>query len=244
MIVAKRKTSTDLPTATPSPAMAVNEPGGVQRPATKTEFAVAVLKAEILAGRFQPGEQLNFVHLSRRLGISATPVREAIRILQAQGLVDESPHKRVSVTELSDEDIDELFMLRELLEPLATELAVNRITDHQIARLRELLEIEQSANSEGDYAKASAANADWHFYLYDIADSTYLKDFIERLWHGVKWGNKWLSRPKVIESDRQHQEIMKAIELRSPRAAGELMALHIRSGKERQIAHREATAEK
>ena len=90
------------------------------------ELAVRRLRAEIVGGAFAPGERLVEEQLTRRLGISRAPLREALRLLGQQGLVEHLPRRGVRVVALSARDIDELFSLRDVLERFALECALGR----------------------------------------------------------------------------------------------------------------------
>src|SRR5438876_12426443 len=103
---------------------------------TKTEAAYLALREGIEGGSLQPGARLRIDALKEELGMSATPVREALRMLQADGLVTHEPHRGMGVAQFSIEDTREVYRLRALLEPLATELAVGRADERARAEIR------------------------------------------------------------------------------------------------------------
>ncbi|MGH3837507.1 MAG: GntR family transcriptional regulator, partial [Pseudonocardiaceae bacterium] len=92
-------------------------------PASLVELAVQRLRSEILSGALVPGERLIEEQLTRRFGTSRAPLREALRLLGQQGLVEHLPRRGVRITELSPRDVDELFSLREVLERFAVQTA-------------------------------------------------------------------------------------------------------------------------
>src|SRR3954451_20688147 len=92
---------------------------GLLRPESLVDLAVRRLRAEIVGGAFAPGERLVEEQLTRRFGISRAPLREALRLLGQQGLVEHLPRRGVRVVQLSSRDIDELFSLRDVLERFA-----------------------------------------------------------------------------------------------------------------------------
>lgn len=119
----------------------------------------------ILDGSYRPGEKLSEEELAARLGVSRTPVREAVRRLHAEGLVEWAANRGATVPEWSERDLEEIFELRALLESYGAELAATRITPEEIARLRELsAEMERHAAS-GDPGRAdriAVCNAEFH----------------------------------------------------------------------------------
>src|SRR5712691_6146739 len=99
--------------------------------------AAELIREAILDGRLQPGERLKEERLARELGISRTPVREALLILQGEGLVEASPNRGATVRTHDADDLDDLYQLRALLEGFATRRAAARVTDEALERLRE-----------------------------------------------------------------------------------------------------------
>src|SRR5262245_28498270 len=105
---------------------------------TKTELALEVLRERIRNGELAPGERLRVDELTQELGMSATPIREALRLLQADRVVDYRPHHGIVVAELSIGKTEEVYRLRALLEPLAVELAVPKLDDAARAEIESL----------------------------------------------------------------------------------------------------------
>jgi DNA-binding GntR family transcriptional regulator len=165
--------------------------------------------------------------------MSATPIREALRLLQADGLVDYRPHYGIIVAESnSPESIVEIHRIRVLLEPLATELAVSAMTDETLDELERLHRELGEACSSGDGRAFSEINASWHATLYGAGNTTYLRDFISRLWQGFPWLTIWVLPGRPAMTLREHGEIMEAIRRRDGAAAAALMREHIESGQD------------
>jgi DNA-binding GntR family transcriptional regulator len=210
----------------PSPASAP------PRHLTKTELALELLRERIRSGELAPGQRLALEDLTRLLGMSATPIREALRLLQADRLVDYRPHHGVVVTEPSPEVTLEIYRIRSLLEPLAAELAVADLPDGRLAELERLHAALASAVSAGRGKRISEVNASWHWTLYESANSTYLNDFIRRLWEGFAWRTMWAIPGRAEQSLREHEAMMDAIRARDASAAAVRMREHIESGVE------------
>lgn len=174
--------------------------------------------------------------------MSATPIREALRLLQADRLVDYRPHHGVVVTVPSGEVTREIYRIRSLLEPLATELAVAELTDDRLAELERLHASLRSAVSSGRGKRIAEANATWHWTLYESASSAYLNDFIRRLWDGFAWRTMWAIPGRAEQSLREHEAMMAAIHERRALEAAARMREHIESGVETLLNTLDATA--
>jgi DNA-binding GntR family transcriptional regulator len=104
---------------------------------TKSDFAYTKLRERILSGEFAPGQVLNQATLARTIGISTTPLREALRRLKSEGLVELDAHRDARVTELTPEEARDLLEVRRSLDPLAASLAAERRTKSDIKEIRE-----------------------------------------------------------------------------------------------------------
>jgi DNA-binding GntR family transcriptional regulator len=104
---------------------------------TKSDFAYTKLRERILSGEFAPGQVLNQATLARTIGISTTPLREALRRLKSEGLVELDAHRDARVTELTPEEARDLLEVRRSLDPLAASLAAERRTKADIKEIRE-----------------------------------------------------------------------------------------------------------
>jgi DNA-binding GntR family transcriptional regulator len=183
-----------------------------------------VLRDRIRAGELAPGERLRVEELARELDMSPTPIREGLRVLQADGLVNYRAHYGIVVAEITSEQIKEIYRLRTLLEPAAVELAVP-----QLDRLHDLHAAALSSNRPGAIAQL---NSEWHWALYDASGSPLLNDFIHRLWETFPWRTMWALPGRIELSHRQHARVMKAIRARDAARAAEQMRLHVASGEE------------
>lgn len=197
---------------------------------TKTEAAFHTLRTAIEDGRFKPGEPLPLPRLLEELDMSPTPIREALRLLQAQGLVEHEPHRGVVVATYTPESAEEIYRLRVLLEPLATELAVERATAEQVAHIRALHdELARAVHDDESRTDFAELNARWHRTIYEASESRHLQEFIARLWTAIPVQAIWLTR-RARSSCEQHEAITEAIERRAAQEAGELMRLHVLHG--------------
>lgn len=141
------------------------------------ELAVHRLRAEIISGELGPGERLVEEHLTRRFGTSRAPLREALRLLGEQGLVEHLPRRGVRVIELSSRDVDELFSLRDMLERFAMGLALAGGTGPDPARMPKLtaaLSQLEDATCRADPIGRAEAHRRFHLALVALAGHQHL----------------------------------------------------------------------
>lgn len=138
------------------------------------DLAVSRLSRDILSGKSDPGERLVEEQLTRRLGISRAPLREALRLLAQQGLVEHVPRRGVRVATLSDRDVQELYALRDVLERHAVEAALPVRRAGELAGLRDALEAMRGANAAGDRLRVAEAHRAFHVALVALAGNRQL----------------------------------------------------------------------
>ena len=197
---------------------------------TKTDAAYRAMRLAIEDGSLQAGERLTVTALQDWLGMSPTPIREALRLLQADGVVTHTPHHGMVVTEFSPTAILEVYRVRIPLESLATAWAAERATKAQLNQLRSIHQRFENAVRENPAGSDVAAlNASWHSTIYDAAGSRHLREFIERL--GSNGGGKamWVSG-RAADAVAEHAQIMAALEERDSTRGADLMRRHIDAG--------------
>lgn len=149
---------------------------------TAGERASSGLRAEILSGALRPGEQLVQEDIADRYGISRIPVREALQSLASEGLATYIPNRGYFVTELSVEDLVEVYRLRKLLETEAIREALPVLSDEDVATLRQYAQEVVDADAAGDVAGVTDANRAFHFALYSMAAMPRLCRLLHQLW--------------------------------------------------------------
>jgi DNA-binding GntR family transcriptional regulator len=145
------------------------EPDGVLEPPSLVELSMRRIRHEILSGALAPGERLIEEQLTQRFGTSRAPLREALRSLGQQGLVEHLPRRGVRVTELSREDVDELFGLRDVLERYAVEIALPPSGAHDLSGLAMALEGMATAVEADDPLSENEAHRRFHVALVGLA---------------------------------------------------------------------------
>ena len=204
---------------------------------TKSELAAAKLRDDIRSGVMKPRERIDIDALGDLLNMSATPIREALRQLQAEGFVVNEPHRGVRVADFSPEETADLYDLRELLETMATLIAADHLTVGDIADLERLAEANRAAIDRNDHADAMHLNEAWHMTIYAAAQSVpHLMDFIRRLWNDPRSAT-WVVPGRLPQSRRDHAAIMEALSAGDGKRAADLMGEHIRAGKHLVLRH-------
>lgn len=209
---------------------------------TKAEMATEALRARIRSGELKPGDPLRIDVLTRELGMSSTPVREALRLLQADGLVDYHPHRGTNVAAASpDPAMEEVYRLRMHLEPYATEIAVGVMSDADLVRLQEAHDalVKASNLRRVSRQRIGQLNVTWHWVIYESTAMPILVELIQRLWDAFPWRTLWAIPDTVDRSTDDHERIMEAFRARDAHAAGERMREHIGRGYEWLIAERD-----
>ena len=200
------------------------------RHTTKTDLALQILRERISGGQLRPGERLRLDVLKEQLGMSPTPIREALRLLQADGLVDYRPHQGMIVADISVHDVAKIYLLRSVLEPLAVELAVPSLEKEHLEELERLYEAFCDAIHSGRGTAISGSNAEWHSAIYARCGSGDLKDFIRQLWARFPWRTMWVLPGRIERSLEEHGAVMAAIRAGNAKQAADRMRAHILSG--------------
>lgn len=199
---------------------------------TAAEDAYRMLMDMILSGELPPGHQLKEEELAQICGVSRTPVREAIRLLETELFVRRSDSKRSYVAEWTEEDVAEVFTLRGILEAHAVRLAAERIDEAALAALRETnAEMRQVlATDDLPVADFLALNARFHSLILHAAASDRLAGLLGRLVLQPVVHRTVLAyeREQVNRSLAEHEEITEALARRDGEWADALMTAHIR----------------
>lgn len=223
------------------------------------ERVAGAIQAQVLSGAVPVGTRLRQEALAAKFGVSRTPVREALRQLQATGLVELLPNRGAIVRGPSAREIREAYEVRAELEALAAELAAERISDRDLLRLREAQElfrksvttlIARRARQRAPWREASVwvqANDLFHQAILDAAGNGRLDNMIADLHRSFPRNLTWAplseSSRLLEENVEQHEGILEAIERRDPKEARRRMVEHVRSAGELVSLHFEQRAE-
>lgn len=207
---------------------------------TKTEVAVESIRSLVINGELTPGASFTYRRLAEQLGMSQTPIREAVRQLETEGLLRSEPHRGVTVTELADLSIEEaqdIYFVRMLLEREAARLAASNVTDQQGQDLTATREAMEAAVAAGQPAQSRRLHTQWHFKIHEASGSPYLATLCASAWHRFPWEAVWIVPGRQGSAMEQHREIEAAVLDGDPEGAAELMANHVETGRETVLAH-------
>ncbi len=207
----------------------INGAEEVALPKSRTAYVADRLKDDVANGIIRPGELIKQTVLAKRYGVSATPVREALRMLESDGVITYSPHKGATVRELNPDSARDLYRLRAAAEAVAAEMAVERMTSDGLQRIREKHAAIQDAlaSQSASPAELSQMNREFHFAIYELSSPLVLQH-IELLWSRFTPGTTiWRSPEDAAKLQKEHDQILEAIEQNDAKAAGTLTAAHI-----------------
>lgn len=139
------------------------------------------LRQAILRGEMEPGERLMEIQLAQKLGVSRTPIREAIRKLELEGLVIMIPRKGAEVAHITEKDMKDVLEVRSTLEELVVELAIKNATDEKIEELKSANKVFESAIVSKDVVNIVEADVKFHDILYSMTDNARLIQIINNL---------------------------------------------------------------
>ena len=211
-----------------------------QAPLVRNASAAAteLIRAAILDGRLTPGQRLKEEELARELGISRTPVREALLILQAEGLVDASPNRGAVVRALDADDLEDLYQLRALLEGHAARRAAGNISDAALVSLRESCDRFESIIDD-EVTELVKENVLFHNVILDASGSRRVSDLVRRVIELplVYRSYIWYSIDQRRISAHYHRQITKALEARDGERAELVMKEHVFEARDVLVAH-------
>lgn len=189
------------------------------------------LRKGILHGDLKPGERLMEIQLANRLGVSRTPVREAIRMLELEGLVINSPHKGAQVARITEKDLQDVLEVREGLEELAVKLACERITEQELQELYEASRRFEKLTWEKDSSITllGEADEDFHAIIYRASGNRRLVQLINNLREQMfRYRVEYLKDEDNLASlIREHDELWSSLKRRDINGARRNMRMHI-----------------
>ena len=202
-----------------------------------SEEVYDVLKEMIIAGKLSPGEKLPEEELTKKLGVSRTPIRQAISALAQDNLVDIIPRRGAFVTKLSRQDITEIYDIRMALEGLAVCLSVQHLSDEELSKMTRVLEQAEAA-LEKDPEQAIDADLMLHEMIVKNSGNLRLQELIVELrdqMHSFRIleGHQQKVIPKVM---KERWDILNAIKARDSHEAQRAIIEHIEGVKERRLA--------
>ena len=187
------------------------------------------LKEEILSGKFPPGVRIRQEDIAEQFGASRSPVREALRILEAEGLINLVAHTGAWISHLSLAECEEMYQIRERVEPLLLRLSIPAMTDSVIAELSDLVNQMEATNDVETFLKL---DRQFHLLSYSKAETTLVGDMVNRLWNTTQHYRRAYSRLLAASSFKpahyEHHLLLAAIIRRDSDDAERILFGHIR----------------
>ena len=186
------------------------------------------IERDILSGKYERGEIITESKLSTELGVSRTPIREALRRLDQEHLIEESGKGSV-VIGISEKDLEDIFLIRKQLECLAASMAAKNHTDEQLAELKETLELQEFYVTKADTEHVKYMDNKFHRILYKLTGSTVFYDTLVPLHRKIqKYRRASLqSKSRAKESVLEHRKVYEAIASRDEDLAAKTVLEHI-----------------
>ena len=192
------------------------------------------LRTAILKGDLKPGERLMELQLASKLGVSRTPIREAIRMLEQEGLARTIPRKGAEVAGMPEKDMEDVLQIRCVLEELAARLSCQNITDEEMRELKIAMVAFEEKTREGNVVELAKADVTFHDIIYRAADNPKLLVLLNNLREQM-----YRYRTEYMKDDRihpvlirEHKEMVKALESRDQELVAREVRQHLRNQEE------------
>ena len=197
------------------------------------------IRAEILKGAFIPGESVTEMGRAAQCGVSRTPVREALRQLELEGLVQLIPNKGAIILGIRPEDICDIYQIRSMLEGSVAERAAQRASEEDVRRLTEILDLTEFYITRQNIEQLQAMDGQFHQLIYEMSGSRMFKRVLKDLHYyiGLTRNASLKSEGRAAESLKEHRAVLDAIARHDGMQARELMTLHVGKALENVLCH-------
>ena len=187
------------------------------------------LREDILTGKYEEHEELKEKAIGSELGVSRTPVREALRQLELEGLVTIIPNKGAYVTGISEKDIHDIFVIRSYLEGLCAKWACEHISKEQLEQLEEVVYLSEFHAKKEHHQKILELDNKFHQLIYEASHSKILNHVLTDFHYYVKRVRKitLASSTRVHDSNKEHAAILEAIKEKNCKEAELLATQHL-----------------
>lgn len=185
------------------------------------------LEQDILSGVYQRGEALTETKLSAELGVSRTPIREALRRLEQEGIIEETA-KGCIVVGISEQDLTDIFLIRSKLEGLSASIAADKCSEEQLSELKEAMELQEFYHEKRDAEQIKKMDNRFHKTLYKIAGRSFVDTLLPLHKKVQKYRRASVeNRSRAAASVAEHRCIFEAIAAKDAEAAQKAMECHI-----------------
>ena len=187
------------------------------------------LREAILKGDLKPGERLMELQLASKLGVSRTPIREAIRMLEQEGLAVTTPRKGAEVAKMTLKDMEDVLEIRDALDELAVRIACQKISDEQLRQLEDMKELFEKSTQTGNVKKIAEADVTFHDVIYEATGNPKLVTLLNNLREQVyRYRVEYIKDPKNYPTlIAEHEAILESLKNRDVKNAVEAMHVHV-----------------
>ena len=194
------------------------------------EEVAELLRQRIFARELEPGSWIDELRISEALGISRTPLREALKVLAAEGLVTMKVRRGAYVTEVSEKDLRDVYHLLALLESDAARVVAQHASDEQLTQIQALHQDLENAATDRD--RFFEINEAFHLLLLELADNRWRDQMVVDLRKVMKLNrhSSLFKQGRIAQSMAEHRAIVQALVARQPELAAELMSAHFMNG--------------
>ena len=187
------------------------------------------LREAILKGDLKPGERLMELQLASKLGVSRTPIREAILMLEQEGLAVTTPRKGAEVAKMTLKDMEDVLEIRDALDELAVRIACQKISDEQLKQLEDMKELFEKSTQTGNVKKIAEADVTFHDVIYEATGNPKLVTLLNNLREQVyRYRVEYIKDPKNYPTlIAEHEAILESLKNRDVKNAVEAMHVHV-----------------
>lgn len=199
---------------------------------TKGEMIYQEFKSSILNGMYKPGQRIVISEIVKKFGTSTSPVREALKNLESEGLIKNIPHIGPVVTSINIEEIEKIFPIRIAVECLGAKLSTRKIKEKDLKKLRKIIEDIDELYSDKHYERVESLNRKFHQLIFSATENEYLiksaSDLRNLCFRSFKDPGIYTVMPEIIpELNQDHRNILKAMMSRDETQAERLTMKHM-----------------
>lgn len=178
---------------------------------TKKDIVIELLREAIVTGKYVPGERILQDELIERFNFSATPIREALQQLEAEGVLEHCPHKGVRVADVHLEEVKEIYQIRVVLEALATRLAVPYLSNSDFEQLQKLEKEIETHIEKGALYELSLINYRFHMLIFEATNMSELCRIIQSLWTKFPMDTLHILPGRAKKAAKEHRLIIDSL---------------------------------
>ncbi len=203
----------------------------LKQPVNLAEQVYQELRKEIIEGKIEKGRQLTELSLSKAMGVSRTPVREAMKQLETEGLIELRPNRGAVVLGIETRDFRDIYEIRSLLEGRAAEKAALNADEDRVNQLMEITDLTEFYIERGDYERVTVMDDRFHALIYEMTNSRILQKILTDLHaYAESIRERSIKEPgRAAETLKEHRAILEAISEKDEKKAGMLMSCHIQN---------------